>query len=152
MQLRDKALVVAHGALQPPQLLASVPMFISQPFVTWESQLAKFGLQVMPQLPPLQLAVPFWEGHGALQLPQWLVSVLRLRSQPFAALRSQLPKPLLQLIEQLPALQLAMPPVELQTVPQPPQLLTSFCRSISQPSSVEPACGPLQSEKPPLQV
>ena len=150
MQLRDEALVVAQGAPHEPQLFASVAVFTSQPLLICVSQLENPGLHAMPQLPPLQLAVPFWDGQGAPQPPQWLGSVFRFRSQPFAAERSQFPNPVLQLMPHAPLVQLAMPPVELQTVPQPPQLFTSVCRSISQPSSVEPGCGPLQSEKPAL--
>ena len=57
------------------------------------------------------------------QSPQLLV-VVKAVSQPVPTLESQLPQPALQLIEQVPLLQLGVPLVELHTVPQPPQLLT----------------------------
>jgi hypothetical protein len=48
-------------------------------------------LQVTPQAPPTHVAVPLVELHTLTQLPHLAGSLLRLISQPFEALPSQLP-------------------------------------------------------------
>jgi len=59
--------------------------------------------------------------------------VPRLTSQPFETKVSQLPKPLVQVIEHALPLQVAVPLVELQTLLQAPQLAESVVRFASQP-------------------
>jgi hypothetical protein len=76
-----------------------------------------------PQLPPVQLAPA---AHTVLQLPQWLVSVWRLISQPLVALLSQLAKPPLHEGTHTPPTQLGVLLTVLHTWPQPPQLFGSF--------------------------
>ena len=151
-QLRDAAFVVEHGAAQAPQALASVWVLTSQPFATLASQSAKSASQLMLQFPAAQVGVPFCDGHTAGQAPQCSGSVLRSTSQPFSALPSQLPKPEPQLIWQASTAQLAVPPADEQTTSQPLQLLGSVRVLTSQPSSLAPGWGPLQSARPALHV
>jgi hypothetical protein len=61
-----------------------------------------------------------------------LTLVLVLVSQPLLTKPSQLPKPALQVMVQLPAVQAAVPLLLLQTLPQLPQLLV-LLRFTSQP-------------------
>jgi len=58
----------------------------------------------------------------------------------------------LQAMLQTPCAQVAVPLLELQTLPQLLQFLGSLRVSTSQPSSLAPGSGPLQSAKPGLQV
>jgi hypothetical protein len=83
------------------------------------------------------------------QVPQFAGLFWRLVSQPFVALPSQLPKPVLQLATaQAPEVHAGTAFVRLHTVPQAPQLLTLLVVFTSQPS----AGLLLQSRKPVLQV
>lgn len=71
---------------------------VSQPLARLLSQSANPALQEMPHAPALQDAVPLFELHTFVQLPQCVASVFRFVSQPFARLPSQLLNPALQLI------------------------------------------------------
>ena len=106
----------------------------------------------MLQVPALQLGVPLAELHAFGHEPQCSGSTRKSISQPFVAAPSQLPNPLAQLMPHTPAAQVALPFVELQTLPQEPQFAVSLEVCLSQPSSTEPACGPLQSLKPAAQL
>jgi hypothetical protein len=86
----------------------------------------------MPQRPAAQVAVPLVLLQTVLQPPQ-CVGVLRLVSQPLAALPSQSPKPEAQAIPQLPAVHAGVPPDAEHFVPQALQLLISVLRFTSQP-------------------
>jgi hypothetical protein len=66
-------------------------VFTSQPLSTFPSQLALGAVQAMEQFPPLQEAVPPTVLQTFPQVPQWLVLVLVLASQPLLAMLSQLP-------------------------------------------------------------
>jgi hypothetical protein len=59
--------------------------------------------------------------HAVVQMPQWLVSVLRFTSQPSPLLPLQLPNPELQAIEHEPRLQVAVAFAPLHPWPQAPQ-------------------------------
>ena len=73
-------------------------------------------------------------GQAWPQLPQLAAFVVRLISQPFAALPSQLPKPLSQLETwQLPELQLVAALLSAQLLPHWPQCVLVL-RRCSQPS------------------
>lgn len=123
--------------------------FVSQPFATLLSQLPKPLEQLlMPHTPAVQDAVPLFVLQAFVQVPQRVGSVLWFVSQPFAALPSQLPKPLLQLMPHTPAVQEAVPFVELQVLLQLPQRVTSVFRLVSQPLAVLRS----QFEYPKLQV
>jgi hypothetical protein len=68
---------------QPPQLLTSVWVFVSQPFAALASQLAKPALQVNPHVPPLQVAVALAGVAQTLpQAPQLLTSLCTLVHTP----------------------------------------------------------------------
>src|SRR5579871_4828940 len=130
-----------------PQLLGSVWVFDSQPLAYMLSQLEKPLRQaVIVHLDIEQPIVAFatW-AHLALQPPQLLMSDEVFASQPLRSLPSQLEKPGLHMaMTHLPAMHAACALARLQTLPQPPQLLTSEAMLISHPS---PICL-LQSAKP----
>lgn len=114
--------------LVPLQALPQVPQWLtlelsttSQPLAALPSQLPKPALHTMPQLPALQKGVPFVPPHTLPQLPQLVALLFRLVSQPLATLPSQLPKPALQAMAHLPALQLAVPFTLLHCAPHAPQ-------------------------------
>jgi hypothetical protein len=68
---------------QPPQLLTSVWVFVSQPFAALASQLAKPALQVNPHVPPLQVAVALAGVAQTLpQAPQLFTSLCTLVHTP----------------------------------------------------------------------
>ena len=68
------------------------------------------------------------------QLPQLFASFVRLTSQPFAAFRSQSPKPALQVKLQVPPEQVAVALAgDEQTLPQLPQLERVVLVFTSQP-------------------
>jgi hypothetical protein len=104
-------LPVAHGAQTGPPQSTSV----SCPSLTP-------SLQVLLHRPAVQKSPAM---HVFPQVPQFLGSVLRLVSQPFEALPSQLPNPALHVIVHWPLEQAGVPFVPLQAIPQPPQLLGS---------------------------
>lgn len=141
-------LFVLQAAPHDPQWLVLLDRLVSQPFTTLPSQFPKPELQVMPQDPATQLAVPLAVLQAAPQAPQWLVLVLMLTSQPLAALASQLPNPELQAMPQTPAVHDATPFVELQAFPHAPQLATLEFRFTSQPLAALPS----QLANPALQV
>src|SRR5574337_468257 len=82
------------------------------------SQLAKPALQVMPHTLAAQVAVPLVELQTVPQAPQLVGLVVRSVSQPLLTRPSQLPQPALQVMPQTEAVQLAVPLVEVQTLPQ----------------------------------
>jgi hypothetical protein len=89
--------------------------------------------ELIPQTPPTQFGVaPPGDGHCTPQALQWFTLVLVLVSQPLLIKPSQLPKPALQVMLQVPAEQAAVPLLLLQALPQPPQLAVLF-RFTSQP-------------------
>ncbi len=90
--------------------------------------------------------------QGAAHAPQCETFVARFTSQPLAAFPSQSAKPGLQVIPQVPPEQIAVPLVELQTLLHEPHRVGSMRVFTSQPSSVAPGVGPLQSAKPPVHV
>ena len=76
--------------------------------------------------------------HGVPHAPQ-LVSESSGASQPFASTPSQLPSPALhEPIAQLPDAQVALAPVRVQAVPQPPQSVTVRSER-SQPFALAPS-------------
>ncbi len=94
----------------------------------------------------------FTAEHAPPHDPQFDVSVASATSHPFAALPSQLAKPVLQTMPHVDPAQNGVPAVPSQTTPQAPQLRGLVATFVSQPSSLEPGWGPLQSAKPGLHV
>ena len=84
--------------------------------------------------------------------PQCSPDTFRSTSQPLVAVPSQFPKPVEQLMPQTPCVQLGVPFNVLQALPHVPQFEISLDVARSQPSSLAPGCGPLQSLKPVPQV
>ena len=83
---------------QAPQLLGSTTTWTSQPSAGWPLQSAYPALQpAILQLPAEHAGVALAKRQVLPQTPQLLTLVLRLVSQPSAALLSQLPNPALQL-------------------------------------------------------
>jgi hypothetical protein len=135
-ELVHAAPFAAAGLLHCPEVGSQVPAMWH-----WSE-----GLQTTPAQRSIQ--VPLWQtspdGQTVPQAPQWLRSVFRLVSQPFAGFPSQSPQPGLQeATVQAPLLQPAVPLATLQTVPQAPQLFGS-AEVLTQV--------PPQFVKPPLQV
>jgi hypothetical protein len=75
------ALVKEHVELHEPQL-ESVLSCVSQPLLGSPSQLPQPALQVIPQLPPLHVAVPLVALQTVPQLPQLAMLFDRFVSQP----------------------------------------------------------------------
>ena len=124
------------AATREPRVAAVTvqPAHTQAPFSHWKN---------LPELVP-----PHGPAQIRPQAPQLPLSMVRSVSQPFAGLPSQLPKPALQTMAHWPPAQVAVPLVDGQTLPQPPQLLGLDCTLTSQPSKGLP----LQFEKPVLQT
>ncbi|MFO0627818.1 MAG: hypothetical protein U0325_19575 [Polyangiales bacterium] len=120
---------VGHWVPQAPQFAALVLVFTSQPFIAMPSQLAVPAGQTTEQAPAWQRAVaPPRRVQALPQVMQFAVSEVRFASQPLAALRSQSPKPVLQLATpQVAMVQLAVPLAAVQRRPQAPQFAASDC-------------------------
>jgi hypothetical protein len=117
-----------------PQLVTVTLVFVSQPFETSPSQLAKPGLQAMPQTPAWQLAVPLTLEQACPQLPQWSGSAAVWISQPLRALLSQSAKPgLHEAIAHSPWAHTALALARLHGWPQPLQFCGSVASAASQP-------------------
>jgi hypothetical protein len=85
-------LLLLHVVPQAPQFATLIWVFTSQPLALSPSQLPKPEEHVpSTQLPDAHDSAAFARSHTAPHAPQ-LESVLKLVSQPFAALPSQLPK------------------------------------------------------------
>ena len=110
-----------HTVPHAPQLDRFADVLVSQPFARLVSQFPYPVVQVIPQAPDVQVAVPFVAMHTVGQVPQCPGVVLRFTSHPFAALLSQSPKPAVQVIPQTVPAQVAVPFVLLHTVVQLPQ-------------------------------
>ncbi len=95
--------------------------------------------------------------QGALHEPQWATLLETFSSQPSSTLPGcgplQSPKEGLHVYEHVPPLHvLAVLFVVEHAPPHEPQCETFVAVSTSQPSSVAPGCGPLQSANAPLHV
>jgi hypothetical protein len=122
-----------QGVLQALQWLTLVWVLVSQPSFELELQSRKPALHTGTQAPPLQLVVPFALVQAVPQEPQWLALFAKFTSQPFDTCPSQLPNPVLQVIEHVPPEHAATPPAALQAWVQPPQWLGLLDVSTSQP-------------------
>lgn len=123
----------SHTAPQVPQF-ESVVRLVSHPFDVRPSQLANPPLQLPIWHDPLkQLAPAFANEQAVPQEPQFDALVFVFVSQPLATLVSQLPKPVLQASEQVPALHVGVAFTVEHAAPQEPQLPTVVLRFVSQP-------------------
>src|SRR4029079_6708467 len=113
----------SHSTPQLPQL-AVVVSEVSQPFPVLPSQSPRPGEQPeIPHVPFTQFGVPPVAEQMLPQVPQLVMSVLRVLSQPFVALPSQLLKPALQAPSvQVPVAHDSLAFARSQVTPQPPQL------------------------------
>src|SRR5258708_7181600 len=84
---------LGHLVPQTPQLLASVPVLISQPSPATLLQSAKPALQTTVQTPAAQVGVVLARLQTLPQPPQLAMSVWVPVSQPSAAIMSQSAKP-----------------------------------------------------------
>src|SRR5689334_13004763 len=93
---------MVQAELQAPQCVLLVRMSVSQPLATLLSQLPKPVLHDTPQLLAVHEGVLLFVEHTVVQVPQCRTSEVRFTSQPLLALLSQLPKPELHAMLQLP--------------------------------------------------
>jgi len=148
-------LTVLQAASQPPQLLTSLLVGVSQPLRAMFSSAEQSSypeLQAMLQMPPEQAGAPLTVLHAASHPPQLAVSVLRLISQPLFGLPSQSSNPAAQLYWQAPSEHPAETmfggALSSQSWPQLPQFEALVFRLASQPFPLRPS----QLSKPASQV
>jgi len=103
--------------------------------------------EVTAQAPAVQTAAALGRTQVRPHIPQLRASVPVAVSQPSEGSLSQLEKPALQVMAQTPPVHDGVPLVRPQATPQPPQLLASVLRLVSQPGEVL-----TQSPKPGVQV
>jgi hypothetical protein len=116
-----------------PQFAIFVEVFVSQPFCTFESQLANPGLHTGTHALAMHEVVPLGLVHAFAHAPQLSTDVCRSVSHPFCTLLSQLPNPLLHTGEQTLPTQLVVPFALVQALPHAPQLPVELCVFVSQP-------------------
>jgi hypothetical protein len=126
-------LTVLQGVVQLLQCSSSVFRSVSQPLPTLLSQSPQPTPHAMPHTPLLQLAVPLTALQAVPQALQLEALVLRLTSQPLAALLSQSPKPEAHVMVHEPLLHAGVPLAVLQGVRQLLQWVASVLRLTSQP-------------------
>jgi len=131
---------------QDPQLFTSELVLISQPSPALLLQFWKPELHAIEQAPLRQVGVPLTVLHGVEQELQCSASVLRLDSQPLAALLSQLPKPALHTMLHVLAAQVGVPLTVLHGVVQEPQCKASVVSVVSHPLETSAS----QLPKPPV--
>src|SRR5262249_17049416 len=115
---------------------------VSQPSARLPLQFAKPAVQLRLQAPLTQVGAPLgWAGHPRPQPPQLLTSVATGVSPPsFCLLLLQSAKPGLQVPVQTPFVHARTATWDdEQTIPQPPQSLTSVVTAVSQPLAVLPS-------------
>jgi len=83
------ALVVLHTRPHPLQFAGSEDVFTSHPSAGFLSQSALGDVQLIPQTPFVQVAVPPTAGQTLPHAPQFMVSLPVLTSHPFAGRLSQ---------------------------------------------------------------
>jgi len=128
-----------------PQLLTLPMRLTSHPLTGSSSQSWKPLLQVMLQMPPWQLGVPFVPLHADPHALQFFASFSGLDSQPSAGSWLQSKNPSVQLATvHVPLVHAAVALARLQRLPQPPQLFTSVDFAVSHPFAGLPS----QSAKP----
>jgi hypothetical protein len=143
-------LIAAQTIPQPPQCATFEPVLVSQPLDRFMSQSAKPALHApMVQRPPAHAGVALANEHALPHAPQLAADVLRLVSQPLAALPSQLPNPALHVpMPQRPAVHTPVALAGAHATPHPPQCARAVVTLVSQPLAALPS----QSPKPALQA
>jgi hypothetical protein len=137
-----------HTVPQPPQLLTSVLVLISQPSAVTALQSAYPALQLeISQVPVAQLSLALGRLQAVPQSPQ-LVRVSRGVSQPSSGSPSQSPQRGSQTGVHTPAVQVLLPWELVHWFEHAPQLFGFVLRLTSQPS----AGRPLQSAHPASQL
>jgi hypothetical protein len=121
---------------QRPQLLTSFSRSCSQPSLDLPLQLPTPASQVEePHWPSTQYGVLPSSGHFMSQPPQFQTSDEVCASQPLPGSLSQSSWRESQPIMHLPLTQVGMPLFAGHAMPQPPQLVGSVSRLVSQPSA-----------------
>jgi hypothetical protein len=113
--------------------LVSVVSVVSQPSAGFPLQ-SPYGLvhDETPHTPATQFGVPPDTGHTCPQLPQLLMLVAVLVSQPLFGFPSQLPKPELQAGTHTPAVHAFVPFAAVHATPHAPQFVAVLI-GVSQP-------------------
>jgi hypothetical protein len=126
---------------QTPQLFTSFNKLTSHPSLSIPLQLAYGYAQLdIKQFPELQKLAAFGKLHCLLHVPQLLILLKRLVSQPSDTRPLQLPNPELQVpTPQIPDEQVARPLMAGQTVLHVPQLAMSVETRVSQPLALLPS-------------
>jgi len=124
---------------QPPQLLTSPVVAVSQPFFGLLSQSENPAEHDGTHVPAEQEVVPCGLVQEMPQPPQLETPVFRFASQPLTALPSQFPKPELQVGTHTPVVQTVDPFGFVQEVPQVPQFAAVVLRLTSQPVDARPS-------------
>jgi hypothetical protein len=141
-------LVPTHALLQAPQWVMLVVVFVSQPFRTFPSQLAKPELHTGKHRPAAHEVVPLEFVQAWLHAPQLPRLVCVSVSQPFCTLPSQLPHPVLHTGTHKLATQEVVPCVFVHALAHVPQFAVEVWVLVSQPLLVLPS----QLAYPALQV
>ena len=139
-----------QALLHAPQWATAVWLSVSQPLVRLPSQLPKPVLQrSMAQVPASHEGVARGNAQLRPQAPQWEVLVVRLASQPLAAMPSQLSKPASQVpTAHALALHTAVARGRLHAALQARQWRGSLVRLTSQPLPVSPSQSANPAEHP----
>jgi hypothetical protein len=125
-----------HALPQRPQCAALLVVSVSQPSAAIALQSPKPALHIpTPHAPLTHPGVPLATArHDVPQAPQCITLTRRSTSQPFVAIMSQLPKPIVQApTPQTPAAQVGVAFGALHTVAQPPQRIGFVRVSTSHP-------------------
>jgi hypothetical protein len=144
------ALEGAHSLPHAPQCVSELVSDVSQPLVALPSQSPKPALHApIRHVPPTHEVVALGRLQARPQAPQCAAVVLRSVSQPLAALPSQLPRPIAQVVvPQTPIVHAGVPVIEEHALPQVRQCATELLRSASQPLALFVS----QLPKPALQL
>jgi hypothetical protein len=131
--------VPLHAIEQLPQVAASA-RFASHPFADEPSQSAKPGAQSIPQVMAVHEALAFAAvGHVVPHAPQFVGSIARSVSHPFAALLSQSANPVAHdEIVHVPEAHASVAWFPTHALSQRPQFIASSARDASHPSMMFP--------------
>lgn len=124
----------AHASPHAPQWLRLMFRFSSQPLLGFPSQSAQPAAHSpITQEPLVHVAAAFAKEHALSHCPQCVRLPLVAVSQPSALLALQSPKPGAQLVAHTLPVHVALPPLVLHALPQPPHASGSVLVFVSQP-------------------